>query len=60
MADLGNMSYLGIGYYQIIPIEGNEELQILDLKASATEWNSNFRFESRSERARMLKHIDEV
>ena len=41
------MSYLGIGYYQIIPIEGNEELQILDLKASATEWNSNFRFESR-------------
>ena len=33
VADLGNMSYLGIGYYQIIPIEGNENYKILDLKS---------------------------
>ena len=61
LADLGNLSYLGCGYYRIIPIEGNENLQILDLKASKNDPNgASFRFESRTQRARQLKHIDEI
>ena len=31
MADLGNESYLGMNFYQIIQIPGNEFLQIYDL-----------------------------
>ena len=31
IADLGNESYLGMNFYQIIQIPGNELLQIYDL-----------------------------
>ena len=31
IADLGNESYLGMNFYQIIQIQGNELLQIYDL-----------------------------